>query len=122
MQKKAKLPDFRMGWEKSFSSRQSPIVQVTWLDASVKMGMGVQISSNWQDDYSEGILMEDVGYLLKQNAKWITLAADRNAQDNAGYRTITDIPRCAVCRVKVLSKGTKENVGFEVGLEDVITK
>ena len=119
--KSIQQPDFREGWASRLSNRQRPIVQVTWLDASIKMGAGLNLGTSWQDGYENGMLMEDVGFLLKHNSAWLTLACDRNASDNAGYRNITDIPRNAICRVKILSRGTKENMGFTQGLEDVIT-
>ena len=118
--KQSKPLDFRVGWGTRLSKCQAPVVQVTWLDAAIKMGSGVNLGGTWQDGYENGMLMEDVGFLLKHDAQWVTLASDRNASNNEGFRNTTDIPRMAVCRVKVLSKGSKENSGFTMGLEDVL--
>lgn len=128
MAKTKKLPvsvnvkSFRANFRKRLSREESPVVKVTWLDAKLAYATQLAIQDGWDRNWENGILMEDVGFLLKHNADWVTIAMDRDAQTNGIYRQILDIPRESVCRLKVLSDGTMKRKEFTAGLEDILEK
>lgn len=111
---------FRADFKKRLSRVESPVVKVAWLDAKLNYGSQLSIEEGWEKGYQSGMLMEDVGFLLKHDRNWITIAMDRDAQSNGIYRQTLDIPRDAVCRVKVLSNGTMKRKEFTAGLEDIL--
>ena len=83
-----------------------PVVAVTWVDACLAPMGSLDVSEGWDKRWNSGVLQQTVGFLLRQDARWVTIGMERNAAVNNSFRTVQDIPTCAVCEMKILQKGT----------------
>jgi hypothetical protein len=87
------------GWrERAKLKDLPPVVRVTWMDACSWNGL-LDPSEGWEKRYPNGSIQQSVGYKLKADEKFITVAQDIST-GNHGARNLMDIPTALVLEVK----------------------
>ena len=93
-------------WSGRLGKWQPPIVCVTWMDACIHGNLVLETDTpGWRDIYSPGSVMKTTGFLLRNDDTWVTLAMESHIERSGGFRQVQDIPKIAVCELKVLDEG-----------------
>ena len=71
------------------------IVEVTWLDACYQAG------ETTLPEILRGVILKSVGYLVKRDKEFITIAGEVTGET---YRNVTTIPKALVKRTRNVSK------------------
>ena len=95
---------FVEGVEKRCAVGQPPIVSVKWLDAAIKIGGQQTTQSGWNETYVSGRVMHSVGFMLKSDNNWLTVAMERDAEGDSSFREVQDIPTYAIVKFEVLKE------------------
>ena len=88
------------GWKKRFDwHRLPPLVRVAWMDACAKHGP-LWVDGSWEGKYTNGNIQYSVGFLMKRDERFVTLAQDFG--EGGVARDLMDIPTAIVLEMKVV--------------------
>lgn len=77
--------------------KEGQIIIVYWIDQSSYTGPVHQDDDCIQEAYGS-----DVGFYLKENRYWLTIAAERFQTDIIAYRHIFTFPKKCITKIEVL--------------------
>lgn len=107
---KANLPSWeslQANWESRLANSSPALVSVKWLDACMDGSSTHYLEPGWDKNHRAGVLMETIGFLLNQTKDWVTIAMERHAGVDNGFRRLQDIPSYSVCELVVLREQKK---------------
>ena len=65
----------------------------------------LECEDGWEKTYAPGAVMQTVGFLLRHDDEWTTIAKECHAERGAGFRDVQDIPSYSIAELKVIDKG-----------------
>lgn len=83
---------------------------VTWGDACIQNGGAVYTQPGWHENFSKGVPLETVGFLLSENKDWLVIAMERDAEGSDKFREVQSIPTYSVLKKEVLREGKYPDV------------